>query len=797
MADNSKSSFGLGKLRDGIDEKTDELSKDANARSISGSDVRRDKPFTFEQEDYDRTEAPKDDMRRYWRQFETTPIVRKPITSFASRVTEPGYYIEAEELEREEVAELGEWLDQCAIVEGQPGKDFRLLAKKAIIQREVRGTALVEKAPHERDPEKVAGLKLLNPEPVEAVTRPNQSILMAPDDLAEFDDAPEAESGGAAAWLQDTLETDQTFFGRTYNEDSDTKIGFRRDEIIPLTRDADVGEVYGTSRLEAVSDRIEGIKNKLHDNDEAISSKAYPLWLFMFGDPDSEEGVWDSDDISDFMSAHEMENFRPGMKQGVRGDVSVDTISGEVAEIAEYLQFDIQWIMASMPMPLFLLGSFNTGASVGQVAGVAQQQDVIRQISEARRELEEEFTPLLREVAEQKGIDPDRARDIKLRFGKPGQPDPEVARSQQVIRYISDADGGDTQAPGQGQQQPRQGQQPSAQPQTGSPRQRGQGGSGNGEQPDGVITKGETPSSVENPAPDQKIAGVDEDGNPYSDMVTGERETQQVDSRYAQVWNEQSTAHLEQVVDADNESVEQMSGLIHELFLTLRDRTLETVEEKYEATPKFAATEYENIANKNLNALMRESGLKREAQSLIEDELARIEQAYGKSGVGFGQRDNVKFFSQNVRNAVRDAGEELLRRSRKLVRDGVVSGESWGDVRQRVETVYDEESLSQRANIIAHMELHNAVETMKLQQFREHEDIVGVRAHNPDASTELTRQLHGAEALFERSEIDNQLAHAVEEDVLPEGFAPLPRTPPYHFNDTTTLRPVYENEVST
>lgn len=779
--DNDKSSFALSKIREGIDKKTDELSRDADPRSISGSDVRRDKPFTFEQEDYDRTEAPKDDMRRYWRQFETTPIVRKPVTSFASRVTEPGYYIETQELDRDEVSELGEWLDQCAIIEGQPGKDFRLLAKKAIIQREVRGTALVEKAPHERDRDKVAGLKLLNPEPVEAVTRPNQSILMAPDDHDEFDDAPEAESGGAAAWLQDTLETDQTFFGQTYNETDDTKIGFRRDEIIPLTRDADVGEVYGTSRLEAVSDRIEGIKNKLDDNDEAIASKAYPLYVFMFGDPETDAGVWDSDDINDFMSAHEMENFEPGMKQGVRGDVNIETISGEVADIAEYLQFDIQWIMASMPMPLFLLGSFNTGASVGQVAGVAQQQDVIRQISEARRELEEEFTPLLREVAKQKGISSDRARDIKLRFGKPGQKDPEVTRSQQVIRYVSDSDGGETKTPSNSQQDQ---QNPSQQPQAGAPKQG-----------DGIVTKGETPATVDNPLQDQNIAGVDEDGNPYSDMVTGERETQQVDSRYGRIWDEQTTEELAESLSATDESVEQMGELISELFLTLRDRTLNTVEEKYEATPKFAATEYENIANRTLNSLMRERGLKQEAQSIIKQEVKDIKQRYGKSSVVFGEEDTIRFFSQNVRNAVRDAGEELLRRSRKLVRDGVVTGESWADVRKRVESVYDRKSLTERADIIAHMELHGAVETMKLRQFRESDDIVGVRAHNPDASTSVTRQLDGVKALFSKGEVDNQFSRVVDEEVLREGFDPLPRTPPYHFNDTTTLKPVYDTEV--
>ena len=792
VKDNNRSSFGLQNLRDGIEEKTSELSEDANARSTDGSFLDRNKPFTYEEEGYDRSEAPRDDMRQYWRQFETTPIIRKPVTSFASRVTEPGYYIEAQQLEREEVEALGEWLDSCAIVEGMPGRDFRELAKKAIVQREVRGTALVEKAPHKNDENKIVGLKLINPETVEAVSVPDQSILMPPDGHEEYEDEdiPEAESGGSAAWLQDILETDQTYFRSNFSDDDgDVKIGFRRDEIIPLRRDADVGEIFGTSRLEAVTHRIKGLKNKLEDNDQAIASKAYPLYVFMFGDPETDEGVWSSDDINDFMNAHEMQNFEPGMKQGVRGDVEIESISGEVADIAEYLQFDIQWIMSSMPMPMFLLGSFDT-KSVGQVAGVAQQQDVLRQIEDARRELEEEFTPVIREVAKQQGIDKDKIENINLRFGEPGQPDPEVARSQQVIRYVSDAKGSGQQTQQPGQQQ----QRASDQPQAGSPKKKEPSS-------DGVITKGESPQTVDNPAPDQKIAGVDTDGNPFADMVTGDEdkpqggESEQIDSQYANVWDARTTAQLQEALSADEDSMEDMSQVIAELFMMVRDRTLDQVEEKYATTPKFAATEFENIANKNLNRSMRSLDIRRTAKGLVREEAAALEQEYGE-GIHGTQTSNVRFFSTNIENAVRDAGEEMLRRARKLVRDGVVSGESWDDVRQRVEQRYNEANLAQRAQLIAQMELRNAVETIKLNQFNQSSDIIGVEVHNPDPSTPITRSVNGTTAYFDEGEIDNQIAEQTDSSALNNGFDPLPRTPPYHFNDKTTLKPIYNDEVN-
>ena len=758
-----RTQFGLSNLRRGIEGKTDELSSDANPRSVSGSDVDRNRPYTYETDDYDRTEAPKDDMRKYWRQFETTPIVRKPITAFASRVVEPGYYIEAENLTSDEIRELGNWLESCSIIEGQPGRDFRELIKKAIIQREVRGTALVEKAPHEDDTDVVAGLKLINPETIEAVTRPNKAILMKPEDINEFEGAPTARSGGAAAWLQDMLETDQTWFGKSYNDDGDTKIGFRRDEIIPLTRDADVGEVFGTSRLEAVSNRIEGIKQKLDDQDEAIASKAYPLWLFMFGDPESEEGVWDSDEIKSFMTDHNMDNFRPGMKQGVRGDVSVETVSGEVADIAEYLEFDIQWIMASMPMPMFLLGSFGSSLAGAQFQGVAQQQDIIRQIEDARTEIENEFTPLVREIAIQKGIDEDRAKDIDLRFGNPGGPDPEVKRSQQTIRYISDAgDAEDPQPTGiMPQQMPGAGQmQPTGDSGNVSPR--------SGDQ--------SNPQTSEEPRPDRS-------------------DSEQIDGRYANLW-QTNTAELQHGIEPDTAQIDGLSSVISDILVTVRDRTLDRVESKYASTPTVAASEFENIANTSLNRALRSAEIRSASKEYITEAIDSIDDEHRSSTDRLRDRERVNYFAQNVRNAVRDAGEELLRQMRTLIRDAVISGDSWTNARERVMSVYDTDSIEQRADLIAHMELTNAVETTKLHVFESHPDIVGIRVSNPDASTTLTQSVDGATAYFDReNDIVTQLTEQVNTSHLREGFDPLPRTPPYHFGDTTTLEPIYDQSA--
>lgn len=769
--------FSLTRLRQGMENRYEELahsgSDNADVKSLDDmSHSERFQPFTFQQEDFDRTEAPKDNMRKYWRQYETTPVVRKPISSFASQVMEKGYYLESKSLTDSEKQDIQHWLERSAIIEGMPGKDFRLLAKKAIIQREVRGTALIEKAPDKEDEDKVAGLKLINPETMEAVTRPGQSILLAPDDT-EFldtddddendgDDLPVTPGGEAAAYLQDISDTDALWGTpvrghRVSNTADNWKIAFTRDEIVKLTRDADVGEIFGTSRIEAVSDRIDGLKHKLSDNDEAIASKAYPLWLFYFGG--GEDPVWDSDDIESFMSAHEMENFHPGMKQGVRGDVEVDTIAGEVAEIAEYLQFDLDWIMSAMPMPKFALGAFSdTGSAVGQIGGVAQQRDMQRQIMEARREIENEFTPLLRQVAKQQGYDEERINDLKLKIGKEGEPETPIGSNEQVIRYINQSQGG-----GNGPQSPQ-----------GQPNQREVGPGGepvddnNPEQPLGIDASDQTPGV-------ETVTGPPEENSPYG----------------AHVWNEDnSIAEL----SMNDQRKKQVANVVYSTLISARDGALSEVSDKYGEDTMKAARYFENAANAATDDALRKTSLSGKVRPAMKAEITDTTDQHG-SGSKFTTQLNVKHFSQNVENAARDAMDELMRKMRVQIRHGAEDGTPFENIRRRLEDEYDEASLRQRAELIAHMEMKNAIETTKLQQWEQSPEIIGVRVANDEPSTPLTESLKGAEAYFDDElEMDEQIADQTREEFLHQGFNPLPTNPPYHFNDTSTLKPILDEE---
>lgn len=736
MADN-KRSFSLGRVRRGISRRAEELvglNQEPDAKSFDSVGGIANRPFAVESEDFDRTEAPKDDMRTYWRQYETTPIVRKPVSSFASQVVEPGYYVEADHLSEEDVEELEQWLEKCAILEGELGKDWRNFAKKAVVQREVRGTVIIEKVP-DRESGELAGFKFLNPETIEAITRPNQTILLAPDDSQQYEDAPQTDDGEAAAYLQDISDTGQTMWGKPIEDRyrGENKIAFTRDEIIKFTRDADVGEVFGTSRLEAVSDRISGLKQKLADNDEAIASKAYPLWLFMFG---SEDEPWERNDIKNFMEAHEVENFHPGMKQGVRGDVSVDTISGEVAEIAQYLNFDVDYIISAMPMPKYALGGF--AESVGQIAGVAQQQDVQRQINDARRELETEFTPAIQTRAEELGLsDPE---NIRLKIGQRGEPETAPNSRENIIRYLGKDDS------------------------SGEP--------GSGQAPSDGAESDESDSSEEE-----------------SDGVANPLESPDALARAA--WDHTVTSQSFELADGAQKDI---ADSIFAALKQSRDKTLESVDATYMRSSAQASQSFERDANRAMNQAMNDSKVARKSRAALKDELQNVHKEYAPQVQSrYTNRQNVSHYSTNIKIAAQDAAEEMLRRMRVQLRRGFETSDDFTKIRTRLEAEYSDENLRARAELIASMELKRARESAKLQEFERNPEIVGVRVIETDSETPLCSSLEGLEAYFDEGDISEQLEGQTRDEFLRQGFSPLPATPPYHFGCTSELAPIYRN----
>jgi len=738
----------LGGSSSGSGENTDseELANEAGAPSPKSQDSFANRPH-LSGGDLERVKPPKDRMRRYWRQFETTPIVREPITSFARQVVEPGYYIESDVLNEEEKQRMMQWLQNAAIVEGKRDRNIRKLLKKAAVQREVRGTVLLEKVPAKEDNEILYGVKLINPESVEVHTMPRQALLLPPEkpeDLFEDDenvtvaDVPTTDDGLAAAYHQD-MQTNR------WRDDDQFKKYWTADEIIPLTRDADVGEVYGTSRLEAASARIQGLKKKLQDNDEAIASKAYPLWLFMFG---SEESPWERDDIDTFMNAHDMDNFQPGLKQGVRGDVSVRTISGEVADIAEYLRYDLDYIMSSMPMPKYTLGAFEN--QINQFVSRSQERDVQRQLKEARREMEEEFSEIVQEKAiEMFGISQEDANRVFFKMGRPQEEDSIVSPDQNIIDYRGTQDGqqnepedtsGDSGNPNRGQQNNRE------QPQDGA-------------QPD---------SEEEN-------------------IWTAELS----DPRFV------NTTEEERKIQAE----------IYEVFKEYVDTTVSRLRSNFQDAPRSAMTQMTNILNRAEDQAMRRSSLidvtNFSMKSVIEDTLQTLQndtKINYEAEYGSTHRQNKGHFVRNVRRAVENAIDDLSQRVEQQVTNSVHAGEDMENVVERVRGTFTRKRLRSRSKIISYMEVNRAKNVTKLMEFENHDDVSGVRAINScsDGTSRLCRDLAGCNgdatvAYFDSEKsLTEQWMEDTKEEHLHSGFDPLPHTPPWHFNCTTEIVPVVE-----
>lgn len=339
----------------------------------------------------------KSELEDYWELYEGVSFIRNPIRSFASEVVAPGYYIDTE---NEELAEeLEEWLSQSAIVDCDINCDFRRLVKKAEIQREVKGTAIVEKVPDEEGG--IYGFKLIAPEEIRALTLPGQSVLVPPD--ADFEDPDKGvyqndekyttDDGEAAAYVQLT-NTISRYSGRDRGY-----VPFTRDQIIKLTRDADTGDVFGTARLKAVEDRLESLLKKLRDNDKAIESTAHPYMLFQAG---TEDSPWEPEKVEALANEHRQERYEPGLKQFVQGDISVEEYSGEVADVEPFLNWDLNAIMADMPMPKYSLGAFES--DVNQFVSRSQSARLERQLEDARQEVQDEFNPAIQEKAEELGF---------------------------------------------------------------------------------------------------------------------------------------------------------------------------------------------------------------------------------------------------------------------------------------------------------------------------------------------------------------------------------------------------------
>lgn len=355
--------------------------------------------------DVERRSPPQDNLRKYWRQYETTGIVRKSINTYANDIIEPGYHVTSDndELERR----MNEWLKEGVIANGVQDKDFANLLEDVIKQREVRGTALVEIVPQEDNRDGIWGFRLISVETVNGIEKEKTGMLVRPDET-DLADVPITRRGEAAAYVQ----YDDRAFGGPFDEDD---VPLSQNDVLKFVRDGDAYDIFGTSRIEGISNDIETLDQILEDNAEAIASKGHPYWIFKMGEPNGDPenpraGIWPDDKIQELRDSHSQKNYSAGQKDFLPGDVDVDTVSGETADIKPTIKFHTERILAALPTPKFMVGFAD---AVNRDISTEQFNAYKTQVRKARRELEQDFRPALKRKAKEWGYD-DATVELKI-----------------------------------------------------------------------------------------------------------------------------------------------------------------------------------------------------------------------------------------------------------------------------------------------------------------------------------------------------------------------------------------------
>ncbi len=717
---------------------------------------------------------PDPQLEDYVTEYKNNPVISTPIENLAFEVWEPGWWIEADS--EKTVDELTEFCHNIGIKAGKPHASLTQLGKQAVVQYQVRGNFMGEKITDEKDRE--VAINPLNPSTFEIYTKPGTNMLVPPDYETDGNDAniKETPSGETAAFVQ---------FDQQFSRWEDrTERRFTRGGIMHWPRWPDIGNVFGQSVVESVYERSIAMREKMDDNDLAIAMKAWPMVLFQLG---SEDHPWTQDEMEDFMEDYKAGELGPGMYQGVPGDVEVHEFAGETADIQEHVQTDVEHIISAMPTPKYALGAFEH-ASDGKSMAEIQERQFRKLVRAHRRDLENLFTPYLEDVAESWGYD---TSGLELHIGRPdGEVAPEDVQGS-IIRYTSDVSGnsGESQEGGPSIQDPE---------------------TQDGEGPDGPSTEG----TVENGQPTFEASESD---SQTSSAQTGDRLT------YDPAQLADPDANFP--VLSDNSEVEELndprlvSTRDHEKSLgsdlaavvrDARDTTLDVLEARYNSdlpegrhvSSEFRATVGSDIRDDDLSNAVNDV-----LMDVLDRTVKKLSASYHSPQLGAVPRSEHLTLRDEIQNMVlRDLEiftDNIATEIERQVENIDYSGRGPEAVSERVLDIYDDGTIERRTRLIARMRIQELINRTKLDEYRDHDEVAGVRVISvcSENMTPITSELAGCDggdvpvALFDSSEsIGEQFDDATSAEA-PEGFEPLAGIPPYHFGDVSELAPVTTDEI--
>lgn len=361
------------------------------------------------------TQAPdRGDIEDWVDEYKANPLIHVPTDMFASDVSEPGYRVDLAEEDAEPPTvprdrdryggeplddALEQWLGEAAIIAGEFGRDFGDLIEDLLKDvRAKRGTALVEHAYDDRaEPSRILGLRLFKAETVTAYTRPGKGILLRPDDGQDEDDTageptqarrsasfdnrrtpPQTPAGETAAYVQY-----DDRFGRSERDE----IAFSQSDVTKVTNNPDTGEVFGQPDVAQVYDRAVGIRQQLKDLDMGLKGKMFGYWIAQVGS--------ETDPVSKSQATELVEDMNlndPRSKTAVPYQVEPNKFDGDVPDVENLLQYQIEYVLSAMPTPLYRIGF--AGDINRDITG-EQREDYQDDVRRWRRRIESAFAGVL------------------------------------------------------------------------------------------------------------------------------------------------------------------------------------------------------------------------------------------------------------------------------------------------------------------------------------------------------------------------------------------------------------------
>lgn len=347
-------------------------------------------------------EQPPEDVLTNIETYLSVPQLFKGVNKFAADVVAPGWRVEADSSETTD--ELEEWGESAGIIGGETHKDVQDVARQAAVLHQVTGNITTEHVKPDPETEEITGMGNVPVESLYPQTEPGKSVLISPDDT-ERDDVVLTARGEAAAYIQ---WHQKSALGQRNRIGSDrTEIPLSQNDITKTANNPGPSDIWGRSPLSTVTDRVEGLKRKLGDNEEAIAGKAYGIWTVGFnrdvidvdGSP-TEIIEFSESDQDDFMD--ELGDMEPGDIIGHDGTVEFERHEGEVADILDYLLFDLDYIVTALAIPKYAVGH---GEDITQHVTERQAENYEEKLRDMRQVLEKHFTPIFKKRAEQQGLD--------------------------------------------------------------------------------------------------------------------------------------------------------------------------------------------------------------------------------------------------------------------------------------------------------------------------------------------------------------------------------------------------------